>query len=122
VSAATLPSAEHYRITSLLYETDAPVDLDDLLERVLTGLRVRVEQVRENGLSGLLPEWRVRSLELGRFVTVERAGETIQGAVRDIGPDGSLQVETDRGVLEIAPHGEVSVIVGARAGLDGNCT
>ena len=115
VPVEKLPSAGFYRTASLLHETGAAVDIDDLLDRVLAGLGARVGQARDGGLAALLPEWRERSLEVGRCVTVERAGETIRGVVSDIGPDGSLQVETDRRTVDVAPHGDVSVVIVAPA-------
>jgi len=111
-----LPSADFYRVTSLQRETGAPVDMMELLERALSELERRFDSVRDHGLTGLLPEWRARSMEIGRFVTVERAGETVRGAVVDIGCDGSLHIEGERGIAEVAPHGDVTVIVGAPRG------
>jgi BirA family biotin operon repressor/biotin-[acetyl-CoA-carboxylase] ligase len=115
-----LPDAPYYR-TASLQAPGRPLDADALLAACLSELAERVDAVERDGMAALLPEWRERSLELGRAVVVERAGEVIRGRVCDIGREGALIIDTGAGSVGIAPHGEVKVVVGAPAAEEQDC-
>ncbi len=106
-----LPVVEYYRTTSLAIEAGVPADLEALLGSCLVELDARLGMLERGGLEALLPEWRERSLELGRAVVVQRGEEVVRGVASDIGSDGSLIIETGGRRVAVAAHGDVTMAV-----------
>ncbi len=113
--AAALPAARHYATTSLRVMSGRAIDRQELLKATLVALGSRCDAVMQGGLAALMPEWRRRSLELGRRVEVLRESGRFDARAVDLLDDGGLVVEAPGGRVTLAPHGGVSVAVRSSA-------
>lgn len=101
---ADMPPEIAARAWSLIDLAGAPIDCVALLPAYLAALDAEVASI-EAGLSPI-ERYRAASWLTGRDVQVAAGDRTIAGQVRDIAPDGSLEVETDDGIVRLG-YGEV---------------
>jgi BirA family biotin operon repressor/biotin-[acetyl-CoA-carboxylase] ligase len=112
ISREDLPRPRWYETTSILVETGRPVDLAELLGRVLRAFEDRYFRHRGPERARLIDEWRELSVTLGEQVIVARAGEVVEGTVFGLEDDGSLIVRLVEGRHErVAPIGDVTLEV-----------
>ena len=108
--ASDFPAEIRDRATSLRISAHREIDrvalLQDLVERAGTWYG----EYLERGMVPLLPEWRRRSVILGRMVRVETAGETYVGIADGIQDDGALRVRLESGTIETLHAGDVQLV------------
>lgn len=96
---------EGREVTSLRAELGHDVDLNRLLAVLLSNTVVELERAGED-FQGVLDDWRVLNCTLGKTVSFQRFGQKMIGMALDVGPEGSLLVQTGGEVLELF-EGEV---------------
>lgn len=96
------------RATSLLIETGQTYSRARLIGAVLTEFEALYRDFLQNGLSGMMEEYRSRCITLGSEVTVTYNKQSVRGKCTDIREDGSIVIRTEDGDLTIS-SGEVSV-------------
>ncbi|MEZ5317610.1 MAG: biotin--[acetyl-CoA-carboxylase] ligase [Vicinamibacterales bacterium] len=98
VRAAAYPPALAGIATALEVELGREVDRDRVLAELLAALRASFARLASDPGPGILADWRVFGRAgLGRAVRWTDAGGERRGVARDVGPDGALEVATDRG-------------------------
>ncbi len=101
-SAKDFPSALRKTAGSLAMAKDAPVDRLAFYRSFLLHFETIYRRFRHEGLSPLLPDYRQRSLLLGKKVTVRQGREKITGVAMAIDDTGGLVVR--KGKKEIVVH------------------
>lgn len=96
--------------TSLAEELGEPVDRIALARALLTELDRCYGRFLEEGLEGLLGEWRSFAGFLGRRIRVALPGRTVDGQAMDVDSTGALLVRTDTGIIESVSSGEVLIV------------
>lgn len=86
------------------------IDRTELLLEIVARVGRWYGRFREEGMPGLVPEWRRRSTILGREVRVETPGEVTVGTVSGLAPDGALVVRLESGVEETIRVGDVDLL------------
>ena len=94
-------------ITTLRAELGRDVDHLELLRLLLPRLQGELDRLDDFG--AVLDDWRALDLTLGERVRVRRFGETVEGLALDLGPEGSLLLETGDGVIELF-EGQVEML------------
>lgn len=89
-------------IASSVYdETGLDIDRTDFLCSFLLNLEKRYNEFLRSGLEHILNEWRENSDIIGSTVTVSINRNLVKGKVTGINYDGSLNLETDSGIVHI---------------------
>lgn len=84
--------------TSLVTETQTPVDRARLLARLLIELEQRVDEWRAGNLAGLTEEYRRHCGTIGQQVKIDvGGGGQLEGTVTGIEPNGSLRLHSGSG-------------------------
>jgi BirA family transcriptional regulator, biotin operon repressor / biotin---[acetyl-CoA-carboxylase] ligase len=96
-------------VATLRSELGRDVDLVALLGSLLSHLDLELARIEDFG--AILNEWRALDCTLGERVRVRRFGEELEGVARDLGPEGSLLLETREGVVELF-EGEIEQLRG----------
>lgn len=91
------PAEVRRRGTSLVDLGIAELDLTGVLLRLLDRLRSRIDDLTRHNPQ-LAAEWQRRCLLRGRTVTLEQGPRIVRGSCRGIEADGSLALETARGI------------------------
>ncbi len=106
MTAAQLPEGIT-PVTSILVAGGQLVDRRALLVSLLT----RVEYWYETAVAGQSPAsaWENRLVTIGRRVTVNQAGETLQGVAEGVDNWGQLKLRADDGSLHIISAGDVTL-------------
>lgn len=87
--------ARRISLHQVMISNDPPGDAPDelpLLERLRHYLLLAAEQLRSQGIKALLRDLRQRDFLMGKFVTVETAGESVAGEAKGIGDRGELRL------------------------------
>lgn len=94
--------------TTLLDETGAAVDRTALVSMIVTDIWEALPALAD-GFDVILEQWREFSATLGRRITLETAGERIEGTAVDLDSEGGLVVRTAGGEQRIFRAGEVTL-------------
>jgi BirA family biotin operon repressor/biotin-[acetyl-CoA-carboxylase] ligase len=106
-----MKSAEHIDqpATSVLMETGKSRDVDELLEKLLDHLSVRLDEWAQGGFSKVRKNWESKIQNIGKPVTV-RAGVTVRnGLLAGFGADGELLLQDEQGKISAVWAGDLSI-------------
>ncbi|MBI9019908.1 MAG: biotin--[acetyl-CoA-carboxylase] ligase [Verrucomicrobia bacterium] len=95
--------------TSLLIETGARRNMDQLLERLLSILSIRIEEWAEGGFSRVRKKWEANVPTLGKTVTVRDGDAERTGQLAGFGDDGELLLRVEGGEVIPVWAGDLSV-------------
>lgn len=112
VNQTDFPEELRDRATSMLLqlpEGSAPVCRRSVLCAYLSAMEQAVDALEKDGLGGIMPRYRGRSVTLGARVQVIGVEESFTGVAEDIDPTGALMVRDDSGALRRVLSGDVSV-------------
>lgn len=96
------------RATSLFIETGEKRSRAQVIACVLNEFEPLYKDFLKNGISNILNEYRERCITLGSNVTAKFGGRIVNGRCIGIDDEGSIEIETDSGVVTVN-SGEVSV-------------
>jgi len=94
--------------TSVLLETGRRRDTDELLEKLLKYLSVRLDEWAQDGFAGVRGNWEAKIPNIGRSVTVRDGGLFRSGLLTGFGDDGELLLRNDSGEISSIWAGDVS--------------
>ena len=98
------------KATSLRMLTGTSFDIQDVFERVRSGLLAILQTFQEAGFSPILREWRKRDMLYGRLLQwVSTSGEIILGLSEGPDEDGRLMVKTEDGKLHQILSGDINL-------------
>jgi BirA family biotin operon repressor/biotin-[acetyl-CoA-carboxylase] ligase len=106
VNLRARPPAAAYP-TATLAAAGVEIGPDDFLDAYLAGLGRRLPAWRAGGFAAVRDAWLARATGLGREVTLQIGGELYRGRLADVGPDGSILVESPTGCLARYSAGEL---------------
>jgi BirA family biotin operon repressor/biotin-[acetyl-CoA-carboxylase] ligase len=109
LAASAVPAELRAVATSLRIETGRTFRRAELLADCLKRLGDLCAELEAGRFDAVLAPWRARSNFIGRRVRVETLRETRVGLASDVGPDGSLVLETADGVRHSVLSGDVTV-------------
>lgn len=109
VNHQEFPEALAKKATSLYLETGTPFRRASLIRQILTELEDCYDRFITEASCDLLTPYKELCVSLGKQVSVERTGETIQGTAVDINHQGELVIRTKDGALVPIHSGEVAV-------------
>lgn len=92
---------------SILAETGRPVDLDRLLDRLLTRLDAAYRDLLTADRAPSLAAWRARAALIGEPVAIEQDGRRLAGTMRGVDDDGALLLERDNGRIDRIVAGDL---------------
>jgi len=95
--------------TSLLIETGARRTIDDLLEKLLPVLSIRLDEWAQGGFSKVRKKWESKVPTLGKTVTVRDGDAERTGQLAGFGKDGELLLRVESGELISIWAGDLSV-------------
>jgi BirA family biotin operon repressor/biotin-[acetyl-CoA-carboxylase] ligase len=101
VNQRVFPETLRPRATSLAIHAGHPLDRITLFRTVLQSLEREYDSFTSAGLASVLPAWLELSPIIGKRVSAELQGITVQGTVSGISPNGGLQLHTDAGDLTL---------------------
>jgi len=104
-----IPAELKSTASSIGDETGRRIDRTAFLCALLLNFEKRYNEFINSGLSGIIVEWEKNSNIKGRMVSAKTSYGTVTGSVRCIMPDGSLEIETEDGIIRIA-SGEINLI------------
>jgi BirA family biotin operon repressor/biotin-[acetyl-CoA-carboxylase] ligase len=107
--AGDLPVELRPIATSLRIETGRTFRRAELLDACLRRLGDLCAEIEAGRFDAVLAPWRALSNFIGRRVRVETLRETLTGLATDVGPDGSLILQTADGVCHSILSGDVKV-------------
>lgn len=95
--------------TSILIETGKRSDVDQLLQKLLKHLSVRLDEWAQGGFSKIRKNWESKIPNTGKPVTV-RDGETVRaGILAGFGADGELLLRDKNGAVTAVWAGDVAI-------------
>lgn len=100
-SVGSLPEETRSDSASLLEALGEKVDRAALIASVLGESECLYSEASSAGFGRIIEEWKGKSSTIGREVEVTSLGRAIRGMASDIGPDGSLIVQTGGGVERV---------------------
>jgi BirA family biotin operon repressor/biotin-[acetyl-CoA-carboxylase] ligase len=105
-----MPSADHIDqpATSVLIETGTRRDVDQLLEKLLKRLSIRLDEWAQGGFSKVRTNWEAKVPNLGKTVTVRDGGAMRSGILEGFGADGELLLRDESGKVMPVWAGDVS--------------
>lgn len=95
-------------VTTIAHETGANVDVDELLQSLLTALQSRLTALESGDRAGLLNSWLDRARLAGRRVLVPGLAPPMEGTVRGLSEGGFLDIELDNGREHTHLSGELT--------------
>ncbi len=95
--------------TSILIETKKRGDVDQLLQKLLKQLSVRLDEWAQGGFSKVRKNWESKIPNIGKSVTVHDGGAGHTGVLAGFGPDGELLLRDKSGVISTIWAGDLSV-------------
>ncbi|MFX1300003.1 MAG: biotin--[acetyl-CoA-carboxylase] ligase [Promethearchaeota archaeon] len=96
-----MPSDLQISATTLQHILNRPVDLPRLFGYLLGQLEFWYLRLRDQGFAAISREYRRLCTQLRQSITVTIGNERHTGIAKDIGPDGSLILQTDSGQIQI---------------------
>ena len=97
-----MPPGLQWPTTSVIDEIGKETSIESLLCSIVNGIDELLQMVeRDSSFGAVLEEWRKSSTTLGARVRVHEDGKTTDGVAKDIGPDGTLIVETEDGLVNV---------------------
>ena len=110
VDSSAISTRPHgMRPTSISEELGRNVDRLELTKSLLENLEHYYVEMEQRGASTILQKWKNHSDMLGCKVTVTQNNKMIQGVAVDVKDDGSLQIRTDSGNIDIV-SGDINVL------------
>jgi BirA family biotin operon repressor/biotin-[acetyl-CoA-carboxylase] ligase len=106
-----MQSADHIDqpATSILIETGCRRSVDELLEKLLPLLSVRLEEWAEGGFSSLRKNWEEKVPTIGKMISVRDGNNRRQGILAGFGDDGELLLKDEEtGTVSPVWAGDVS--------------
>ena len=100
------PSELLQTITTLQEWLQRPVDLPRLFGYLIGQLEFWYLRLRDQGSNAIRAQYRQICTTLGSDITVDVGDQTLTGLAKDIGPDGSLILQTKRG-RQVVSFGDV---------------
>jgi BirA family biotin operon repressor/biotin-[acetyl-CoA-carboxylase] ligase len=95
--------------TSVLIETGNRRDVDELLQKLLKHLSVRLDEWSLGGFSKVRKNWESKIPNIGKTVTVRDGGTVRTGILSGFGPDGELLLKDNSGAICPVWAGDLSV-------------
>ena len=95
--------------SSIYDETGISIERLPFLRKLLKNIEAAYFDYLKSGLDALLPRWRDNSDIFGKRVSALKEGEAVEGTVRGICGDGSLEIETADGEVKIT-SGEITLL------------
>jgi len=92
-----------------LIETGRRRDVDELLEKLLKHLSVRLDEWPQGGFSKVRKSWEAKIPNIGKPVTVRDGTEVCTGILAGFGNDGELLLRDKTGVISSVWAGDVTV-------------
>jgi BirA family transcriptional regulator, biotin operon repressor / biotin---[acetyl-CoA-carboxylase] ligase len=105
-----MPSADHIDqpATSVLMETGKRANVDELLEKLLKHLSVRLDEWGEGGFSKVRKRWEEKVPSIGKSVTVRDGNALRTGVLAGFGENGELLLLEADGITRPVWAGDVS--------------
>lgn len=97
-----LPVSLRSEATTLLYELGRPVDLGDMLHRILAHFEWLYDDLTCNGPATTIEEWSKRDLLLGKIVRIEHLGKVFDAQVKGVTNEGLLIVQGEGGLMKMS--------------------
>jgi len=97
------------KISSLFNETGRQYSLGWVLAEILNSMERYYKRFIDEGMQGILPEFKSRCFHLGQEVQIELNGKIVKGKNIDLDNMGNLLIETDREVRVIST-GDLQVL------------
>lgn len=95
--------------TSVLMETGRRSSVDELLEKLLKHLSVRLDEWLQGGFSKVRKNWEAKVPAIGKAVTVRDGTASRTGVLAGFGEDGELLLRDNQGNLSVIWAGDLSV-------------
>jgi len=95
--------------TSILMETGKRRDVDELLEKLLKHLSVRLDEWMQGGFSKVRKNWEAKVPNIGKTVTVRDGDAFRSGILAGFGEDGELLLQDENGEIKSVWAGDLSV-------------
>ncbi len=106
-----MQSADHIDqpATSMLIETSKRQNIDNLLEKLLPLLSVRLDEWAAGGFSKVRKNWEAKVPTIGKMISVRDGDCHRQGILAGFGEDGELLLQDATGTVSPVWAGDVSV-------------
>jgi BirA family biotin operon repressor/biotin-[acetyl-CoA-carboxylase] ligase len=96
-----LPEWLRAKATTLQNELGRPVDLQLMLDRILSYFEWLYDELQANGPSLIIKEWLKYDVLIGRSITIDYIGKPLVAVVKGLSKNGLLLVETDKGSITL---------------------
>jgi BirA family biotin operon repressor/biotin-[acetyl-CoA-carboxylase] ligase len=106
--AGDIPPDLRKRITTLSLEAGRPIDPEAVLQALLPRLDGLLARLAAGERTALLGEWAETAYAVGRWVQFPKSGDTANGIVQGISPEGYLVVEDVAGAQHRIVSGEIT--------------
>lgn len=105
-----MQNAEHIDqpATSVLIETGKRRDIDELLEKLLKRLSVRLDEWAQGGFPEIRKNWESKIPNIGKSVMVRNGTAVRTGILAGFGPDGELLLRDGNGAVSPIWAGDLS--------------
>jgi BirA family biotin operon repressor/biotin-[acetyl-CoA-carboxylase] ligase len=105
--AELLPEETRSNSISILDALGEKIDRATLINSILRESELLYAAASSAGFSGIIDEWKANSCTIGNRIEISSFGKVISGVALDMGPDGSLVIQTRNGI-EKAYSGDLS--------------
>jgi BirA family biotin operon repressor/biotin-[acetyl-CoA-carboxylase] ligase len=109
LDAGELPAELRKNATSLKIEAGETISRAELAVAILGELDFDYARICNGKFSAVADEWETHCATIGKSVTVQIGGRTIQGSAESLDDDGALLVRTEHGHLERIIGGDVTL-------------
>lgn len=101
-SVSDMPPGLQWLTTSIIDELGKETSTEALLCSIVNEMDTLLRVVEtDSSFAAILDEWREQSSTLGVRVRIYEEGQTTEGIARNIGEDGALIVETEKGFVNV---------------------
>ena len=104
-----LPEDLKSAASSILDETGIVIDRTGFLQTLLQMMEIRYNEFVQSGLENILKDWKENSDLIGKKISFILDRQRIEGDVKAINDDGSLNIETGSGTLSFN-SGEITIL------------
>jgi BirA family biotin operon repressor/biotin-[acetyl-CoA-carboxylase] ligase len=109
---ASMPEAVAEIATSLAIEKGTPVPRAEIFSAFLMRFEHNYKDVGANGFCAVIERWKQLSDFIGKKVSVDIIGKTVEGVVDDINQEGILMIRDKTGIVHEIISGDVSFLSG----------
>ncbi len=94
--------------TSLRIELDSRIDRADFLAAVIGQLETNYKKMKLNGFKDIIEQWKKRSSQLGKKVTIIQDDDKHEGIFEDLNNEGCLLLRTKAGEIKKIVTGDIA--------------